>query len=1033
MKANLLSLWVALTLLFSQTAKAQNEPPATAPPDTAVARQRMLEAANSVKANQRQQAIAQLEEAKSRIRRAIGTENELYSDALIQQSRVWGSLGRWDSTLAVSKEARRISASVLGAEHLKTAVACNNTGIASFYLGLLDSAVFYHTTALSIRQKKLPPKHPDIATSMENLGLVLWRKSQHNRAEPLLQAALQIRRDTLGEEHRDVANSIFNLGNLYLSMHRFQAADDAYQRALAMRLRLLGERHPETAASYANLAHLKDWHGDYELAIQYQREALRIYRLLYGEKHPSIAGVLGSLGGLYAKAGSQDTALALFAQAEKMLLEYHRPDHFSLGDLYGRWARCHMDMGHHAQALGLLRQSMDIHRANSGEWSSDVALDYAETGTCLFEMRRWEEAAEAFGKSLAVRKKVYGENDPLTAFSEASLATALAALGRFDTADSLFQTAKQKSGYVKEGAFETVANPMILLFTLRREAQMNHAKAQATGQAEPLRRAHNLYQSAINCQQYADRRIYSTGSREAVAEYGHDNFHGPAIANALDLSRKTSNRQCLRDAFRWSEFSKSQVLRSTIRQLGASRFADVPDSLLRQEAELRADLGYWEEQRSERVKTFPVQHDTVLAADSKVLRAKLLLDRLLNRFTRQYPRYSRARYEHPNLSVEAVQAMLRATAPDQSLLHYLVGDSSVFIFLIQPDTFDLFHVRNTANLDSLIAQMRDGITGYRQNQRPDLVPDSRQRHFDARYTDSAHRLWEKLVQPVEARLTQRVVIVPDGPLGFLPFEALLRKRPATPADFASHDYLLRHRDISYCYSADLLQEMQAAQYSHQSSACRFLLLAPFFSPDGQRAILKNSPDLLGNTRTEVASILRFWSGDTLLDRRATLPVFLQKAAKYCVLHLSTHGAADKNTGDHSYLEFRSDGSDTLAAVRLYVRDLYALSLRAELVTLSACETSLGQLRRGEGIVSLARAFAYAGAKAICSTLWKVKDRDTPELTARFYTNLKKGQPKDAALAEAKRALLATGKSGLSHPYAWASMIAIGDMQPLERK
>ena len=157
--------------------------------------------------------------------------------------------------------------------------------------------------------------------------------------------------------------------------------------------------------------------------------------------------------------------------------------------------------------------------------------------------------------------------------------------------------------------------------------------------------------------------------------------------------------------------------------------------------------------------------------------------------------------------------------------------------------------------------------------------------------------------------------------------------------------------------------------------------------------------------------------------------FFYDAGKYRILHLSTHGKADSRVGDFSYLAFYPQ-PDSLDNELLFVRDIYNLDLNADLVMLSACETAIGELKRGEGIISLARAFAYAGAKSIFTTLWRVNDQSTYELTVSFYRYLKAGLSKDAALRQAKLDYLDSHSDIEAYPFFWAALIGVGDMSKL---
>jgi len=131
---------------------------------------------------------------------------------------------------------------------------------------------------------------------------------------------------------------------------------------------------------------------------------------------------------------------------------------------------------------------------------------------------------------------------------------------------------------------------------------------------------------------------------------------------------------------------------------------------------------------------------------------------------------------------------------------------------------------------------------------------------------------------------------------------------------------------------------------------------------------------------------------------------------------------------YCYLAF-TQTSDTLDR-KLYVRDLYNLKLNADMVVLSACETGLGELQQGEGILSLARGFAYAGAKSIISSLWSVNDKSTADIMTSFYSHLKEGKTKDDALRRAKLDYLSQNPN--AQPFYWAAFTAVGDMKPIKR-
>ncbi|MDX2134659.1 MAG: CHAT domain-containing protein [Saprospiraceae bacterium] len=407
-----------------------------------------------------------------------------------------------------------------------------------------------------------------------------------------------------------------------------------------------------------------------------------------------------------------------------------------------------------------------------------------------------------------------------------------------------------------------------------------------------------------------------------------------------------------------------------------------------------------------------------------------------------FPQYHKLKYDHSTVSLTYVQDSL--LQPDQTLIEFFTGDSAVYIFAVRPDTFAVHQIKRDPGfpLDSLVRQMRYGLTDYHVSQ--STLPSYELSTAQA-YAQAAHALYEKLIAPVAPLIPKngKVIIVPDGILGYVPFDALLTSRPENPERYYNHDYFGNNHPISYAYSATLLREMRDKQHKNPPGQ-PMLALAPFFqgNPDALLTWTDAAAEALGLSGTrdsisalpasgqEIKDVAGPFKGQTWYGAKATIDSFQRHAGQYRILHLSTHGKANDRVGDYAWLAFAQPG-DTLGFDKFYVKDIYNLALNADLVTLSACETGIGQLKRGEGIISLARAFAYAGAKSIVTTLWPVNDARTGELMRLFYRNLHKGMDKDTALWQAKKDFIQQHKKdGGAHPYFWSGFIPVGDMRKL---
>ncbi len=222
-------------------------------------------------------------------------------------------------------------------------------------------------------------------------------------------------------------------------------------------------------------------------------------------------------------------------------------------------------------------------------------------------------------------------------------------------------------------------------------------------------------------------------------------------------------------------------------------------------------------------------------------------------------------------------------------------------------------------------------------------------------------------------------------------------------------------------------------------------MAPFFrgdttalleKTDSLSALLALRSDTLAplmHSGEEALMAARFFGGKALLGDRATKQALETLGGNYRILLLSTHGKANDRKGEYAYLALSAPG-DSFHFEKLYVNDIYNLELRADLVILSACETGIGPLQRGEGIISLARAFAYSGAKSIVTTLWSVDDAGTSQLMQLFFSYLQSGHSKDEALWLAKQAFLSENTDEFyAHPFYWAGFIPIGDMRMMQKE
>ncbi len=265
-------------------------------------------------------------------------------------------------------------------------------------------------------------------------------------------------------------------------------------------------------------------------------------------------------------------------------------------------------------------------------------------------------------------------------------------------------------------------------------------------------------------------------------------------------------------------------------------------------------------------------------------------------------------------------------------------------------------------------------------------------------------------------------------MGYVPFELLLM------GEDQDTQYICDKFTVSYGISATLYFDQDA---SALKSVDNLLAVAPKYNNaidpkrDNYDVMRSGKPEDLGDlpgTKLEIESISGFWNSELLVGSTATESAFKDQSGEFDIVHIATHGMIDPEYGDYSKLAFIAD---TLNDGFLHAYELKNLDVKAQLVTLSACNTGIGRVAEGEGVMSLARAFRSAGVPSVVTSLWPASDKSTPKLMSHFYENLKNGLPKDLALNNARKQYLKTAVGKARHPYYWGGFILIGDNRKVE--
>lgn len=901
------------------------------------------------------------------------------------------STGNYSEALSRHREVLEIRRKLFGESSPEVADSYNNLGNCYFAQGRYRQAEEHHVHAYRIRKKSLPPNHPDLAVSLSNLGNCYYAIGDFEKAEQQHRAALELRTRIFGESHPKTAASWNALGKCAAARSDARDAIRLFEKSLDLRRKKLGDRHPAIADSYESIGDVLADKGDTRQALRYYRQAIQLRSDALGAQHPGVALLLDKCGLCLQMQEDFQQAADMHRQAIERLATVLDASHPYLAEVHTNLGNCLFRQKMFSEALAQYDMSRSIILFAGSGRNTLLAASYNNSGLCLLESGQPGAAQVYFQKAVATSTH---RRDSISYLNNSSRAYMLE--GRWTDAEQNMERALALLEF-KTGSIP-LRYQMELLSVLTTRAELTTRKGAA------LEQRISAYEKALEVADFVQLNYVDPEMRSRVNEQLF-RFFEEAIGTYVDAWKVTGKIGFFEKAFDISERGKSLLLVESVRRSNPAHIAGVPAKLLQEEVEWQRNL--------QRLNNRNPAQDSPEDFD-RLIEWQAQREKFLQRIEKEYPAFYELKYSSLPVSLPKIQQELLAA--DQAMIEYFTGDSSIWVFVVTKSIFDVVEIRKDFPLDEWVLGIRRAINDYPKSSGEQL--DQCNRHF----SEYAFNLYDRLIGTILRRhtLPGRWMIVPDGALHYLPFEVLLRQRPANPDRYKNHAYLLRDYQLSYSYSATFWDALKKRK--HRNSEKTLLAIAPDFN---------DNSFWLSNLRynlSEAQHVASLYGGELLQKEQATKEAFLSRAGQFRLLLLATHGEANPRNGEYSWLAF-TEVKDTLDNELLYANDLYGLSLEADLVVLSACETGVGEYRRGEGILSLAWGFFYAGARSLVPTLWSVDDARNSEIVKRFFDLLKSGKPAEEALHRAKLDFLESHPHDEAHPVYWAGAILIGETPP----
>lgn len=470
----------------------------------------------------------------------------------------------------------------------------------------------------------------------------------------------------------------------------------------------------------------------------------------------------------------------------------------------------------------------------------------------------------------------------------------------------------------------------------------------------------------------------------------------PYIENALKVQYEYQqlDRAYESTAFKFMELNKASVL---IQQITESKSLKdfIPEDELLCEKDLRLRITNIERELFGNQNQANKRKKEI---NDQLIDLKEEYDQLLYEWEVNFPNYKNLKYQKNDTELNSIQSHLDN---ETAIIEYFVGDNTIYAMTIQKEQVDFYEIQKSIDWKTTIDSFYSAVAyNYKYE----------------KYAPFANRLFnlivEKPIECLDSSKIKNIQIIPDGELNKIPFAALLTTLDySSNVDYGNLNYLANKFHISYAYSTKLL--LKAKKDLKQNNAENELAR---FVPEDE-IIEKHCEQFVNNLPPG-------YQGKFFKQPNCKAEDFIVNANQYKIVNIITHGTAEA-TSNAFNVKLKFDGGYLNAA------DIYNIDLsNNKLVFFTACQTQAGPNKKGEGVMSLSRAFTYAGSPALISTLWRVPAESTCMITDLFFKYLKAGKSFDEVLWEAQKKYITNSTNENAHPYYWAGIIPIGKMDKI---
>lgn len=806
-------------------------------------------------------------------------------------------------------------------------------------------------------------------------------------------------------------HSFFRLGNLRMAEKIAKECEPVFESS---------KQHLFTIDCQNMLANIYSDRHQYKYALSIYRKIKDEYRNLGMEETDLTSILFHNMAITFQKLGVPDSSSHYNLKALSIRKKIYPPQDSQIGESYFGIAMDHKEKNH----LDSTRTYLEL--AFSSKYHTPAFINY-ERAILAIEEKRF---AEAYNFAHTVLKDLEESSAFQHTLTLIILAELSQKLNQADSAIFYFNKALEVSygdevevhDVLQSGNLEAINDPISFFTALQKKAQFLFEEYQTHQKLDYLNDAIEITELGKKVLTNLRASFILEDDNLIFAETVND-FIKLCVAMNIAMFENSLNKEYLYAAFKYADLNKAQVLLEAVKSSIVEK--EENNSYLVQWSQLKKDI------RSQRARIKDLEV-TQSIKTSEISLSKLELQNLENQYEGLLKELKENHqgiffYLSEELREFPIKRFMNHLGKTNTVvIQYFLGTDNIYRFILDSDDITYQVLSNSDSLKTSVSSLVNFVSS---NNHPDSAEYNE-------FVNNSTYLNDQLFELNKVKESnENVVIIADGYLNKLPFEVLLSKEvESSQINFKQLPYIIKKWNISYAFSASLFFENTLSQSTSFSTKNSYGW-APFSDEltlnQAQKEVLRNNTleKLIGSTE-EIQSIVQKFKGRTFLSDEASEGKFKELTGKSSISHIATHGVVNTVYPELSYLLFSKNESDTLNDGYLYLYELYDLPLQNDLTILSACNTGTGDITIGEGVMSMARGFAYAGSKSVMMSLWLANDNSTSQIIQRFYSHLANKDTKSEALRKSKLEYLESANNLSSHPFYWAHIISTGNNEPL---